>query len=174
MRSPADVAARIRGAFTGSAAGAVSIAAHGLGGAGMPLDQTAIVLLIAACTATGALSGSLRTRHGIAEVMAMLVFGQALGHTALSVSAHGHEHSATALMLVAHLMAVLVGALLIHGAELAVRYVLASMRGVFLALDPVLPVPDELARPILRTTVPRRLPILVSSGIGRRGPPSPR
>ncbi len=140
----------------------------------MPPDHTAIALLIAACTATGALSGSLRTRHGIAEVMVMLVFGQALGHTALSVSEHGHEHSATALMLVAHLVAVLVGALLIHGVELAMRYILASMRGVLLALDPVLPVPDGLIRPVVRTTVPRRLPILVSSGIGRRGPPLPR
>lgn len=140
----------------------------------MPPDQTAVVLLIAACTATGALAGSLRDRRGIADVMAMLVFGQALGHTALSVSGHGHMRSAPALMLVAHLVAVLVGALLIHGAELAVRYVLASMRSVLLALDPVLPVPDGPTRPVVRATVPRRLPILVSSGVGRRGPPRPR
>lgn len=140
----------------------------------MPPDQTALVLLIAACAATGALAGSMRARHGITDIMAMLVFGQALGHTALSISAHEHGSSAPSLMLGAHLVAVLVGALLIHGAESAARYVLVSMRGVLLALDPALPVPDGPGRPLIRTTVPRPLPLLVDSGIGRRGPPLPR
>lgn len=171
MRYPTKTTARLRGAFVGSASGAVSIAAHALGGGTVAPDQATLALLLAACTLVGFLVTAVRSRHGAAEVMAMLGIGQAIGHMALSL---GHHHSGgmTAVMLVAHLIAIPVGALLIHGAEIAAARAASSVRRAVVALEtlPYLSLSPVVAVPAGSAATPRRL--LLSSGIGTRGPPA--
>ncbi|MCP2296757.1 hypothetical protein APR11_003189 [Nocardia amikacinitolerans] len=173
MRKPAEGAARLRGAFVGSASGAVGIAAHALGGGVVSPERPSLALLIGACAAVGVLVGSLRRRAGFVELMGLLAIGQAVGHTALTMSpGHHHGSHATAVMLAAHLAAIPVGALLIRSAEAALAKAASSVRDVVRVLGPA---PAPASAPIIRiapraAACPRRL--LLSSGIGTRGPPA--
>ncbi|RJO70975.1 hypothetical protein D5S18_27780 [Nocardia panacis] len=169
MREPRDATARARGAFVGSASGAVGIAAHALGGGEVALGQSGLALLIAACALVGHLVGSLRNRYGLVEVMVLLAGGQTLGHTALSL-APGHQHGgATGAMLAAHLVAIPVGAVLIRGAELAITRVVSSVRRIVAAL---LPLPATESTGVRAFgSLPALRPILLGSGTGTRGPP---
>ncbi|MFD0366258.1 hypothetical protein ACFQZZ_32895 [Nocardia sp. GCM10030253] len=173
MRTPTEATARLRGAFVGSASGAVSIAAHGLGGGTVSLDQSTLALLLAACALVGTVVTSLRTRHSVVEVMAMLAVGQTIGHTALSVSS-GHHHGMHngAAMLIAHLSAIPVGAVLIHGAERAIRCAASSARRIVDALGHGLLAPCALAVAVPLGPAPTPKRLLLSSGIGTRGPPA--
>lgn len=172
MRTSAEATARLRGAFVGSASGAVSIAAHAIGGGVVSPGQSSIGLLIAACTVVGVVVGARRPRFGVAEVMVLLAIGQAAGHVALTMSP-GHHHSAgtTSVMLAAHLAAIPVGAVLIRGAEIGVgRAVSAANRAVrVLSTRPATPFVFQYAVPVGPLAAPRRL--LFSSGFGLRGPP---
>ncbi|MBF6543134.1 hypothetical protein [Nocardia brasiliensis] len=172
MRNPVASMARVRGAFVGSASGAVSIAAHAVGGGTVSSTQSPIVLLIAACAGFGVLVGVRRNRYGVAEIMVLLAIGQAVGHLALTV-APGHQHSAgmSSVMLGAHLAAIPFGAALIRGAELAVVRAVSAANRAVRVLDAAATPPFELAYaiPLGSLTAPRRL--LRSSGFGRRGPP---
>ncbi|MGV9818724.1 hypothetical protein [Nocardia xishanensis] len=172
MRKPVKGATRLRGAFVGSASGTVSIAAHALGGGVISPEQSSVALLIGACAAVGVLVGSLRTRAGLLQLMGLLAVGQGIGHTALTLSpGHHHGAHATALMLLAHLAAIPMGALLIRGAEAAVGRAASSVRRAVRVLG-ALPVP-ALPTVVLVTArdaaIPRKL--LLGSGIGTRGPP---
>ncbi|GAA5093221.1 hypothetical protein [Nocardia iowensis] len=175
MRTSAEAAARLRGAFVGSASGAVSIAAHALGGGVVSPGQSSIALLVAACAVVGVVVGVRRTRHGVAEVMVMLAIGQAVGHSALTMSP-GHQHSSgmTAAMAVAHLAAIPVGALLIRGAEIAVTRAVSAANGTVRVLSsrPAAPATIAYAVFVGPLSAPRRL--LFSSGFGLRGPPALR
>ncbi|MEV0032509.1 hypothetical protein [Nocardia sp. NPDC050793] len=172
MRKPVEGATRLRGAFVGSASGAVSIAAHALGGGVISPEQSSVALLIGACAAVGVLVGSLRTRAGLLELMGLLAVGQGVGHTALTLSpGHHHGAHATALMLLAHLAAIPVGALLIRGAEAAIRRAASSVRRAARVLGamPVPALPTVALLAARDAAIPRRL--LLASGIGTRGPP---
>ncbi|MBF6170601.1 hypothetical protein IU476_03855 [Nocardia blacklockiae] len=133
----------MRGASVGAAAGVVSIAAHALGGGMVTPGSAAVALLVAACTLIGVLVAA--AGGGLPRLLVLL----AVGHGALSV-APGHCHPAVFSpgMLVAHLVAVPVGAVAVRGAEVALRRVLSR---------------------VWRVVGARRL--LWSSGVGRRGPP---
>ncbi|WP_228000585.1 hypothetical protein [Nocardia australiensis] len=175
MYSPTDAAARWRGAFVGSASGAVSIGAHALGGGAVSPDQSAVVLLIAACALVGVGVAAIRVRHGLVVLMTLLAIGQAVGHTALSL-APGHHHAphAPAAMLAAHLIAIPAGALLIRAAEFALARAASSVRRTARALRAA-PIADPrfaYATPTGVAPTPHRL--LLSSGIGTRGPPRMR
>lgn len=164
----------MRGAFVGSASGAVSVAAHALGGGAVSPGQSTIALLIAVCAAIGVTVGSLRNRRGIADVMVLLAVGQGVGHTALSMSPeHQHGTHLSSVMLVAHLIAIPVGALLIRGAEIAVVRVLSSLTRAVRALRILLAAPDAAIAVAPADEAPARPRPLLSSGIGTRGPPVP-
>ncbi|ATL67949.1 hypothetical protein [Nocardia terpenica] len=169
MRATTDPAARLRGGCVGASSGAVSMAAHAFGGGTVALDSAAAVLLLLSCTVTGVVVTALR--RGMLPVLAMLAVGQAIGHAALSVSPRHCHGGLTAAMLAAHVVAIAVGALLIRGAEIALGRVISSVRRAVVALGAVLvaPVSRVGVVPASRGTVAPRL--LVSSGIGRRGPP---
>ncbi|WP_245673081.1 hypothetical protein [Nocardia lijiangensis] len=172
MRTPAMGAARLRGAFVGSASGAVSVAAHALGGGVVSPEQPSVALLIGACAAVGVLVSSLRLRAGLLELMGLLAFGQAVGHTALTMSpGHHHGSHATTVMLLAHLAAIPVGALLIRGAEAALAKAASSVRRAVRFVGTMgVPAPPQVVLVAPRAVaIPRKL--LLSSGIGTRGPP---
>ncbi|GEM30347.1 hypothetical protein NN3_13540 [Nocardia neocaledoniensis NBRC 108232] len=172
MRSPTDHTARLRGAAVGAASGAVAVLAHGLGGAtGLPSGSSA-TLLLAACALIGVVVSALPRGNTALSTMAVLALGQVVGHTALSLGHAQHQHTFSAAMLLAHLVAIPVGALAIRAAEVGVRRAITSVRRLVRVLgggpslfvrSVVAPVPDE--RAVLRQ-------LLVRPGLGVRGPPS--
>lgn len=130
------------------------------------------MLLFAACAVTGVVVASVRPRYGLASVMGMLAAGQGIGHIALSMSPEHHHHAASPTMPVAHLIAIPFGALIIRAAEVGMRRAITSVRRFIVALG-ITPVPTE--RPERTTSVDERAAVrllLVSPGIGRRGPPA--
>ncbi|GGK91603.1 hypothetical protein [Nocardia jinanensis] len=174
MATPGPTCPRLRGVFAGAAAGVVSIAAHAFGGGALAPGTSTVALLLAGCAITGALATATRPGRGPMPLMALLALGQAIGHTAL-VTAPGHHHGAlsTATMLMAHLLAIPVGALLIHTAERAVRYAVSRLKRTLrragcreISFRRTVIVPAGEHRPA-------RL-LLLSSGPGTRGPPPPR
>lgn len=170
MRSSTDPTAQLRGACVGAASGAVSIGAHALGGGPVSLTSASVVLLVAVCTLTGTVVATMRP--GPARLLPMLAVGQAIGHVALAIAPdHCHGQLLTLPMLAAHGLAVPVGALLIRGAEAALRRVYASVLRIIVALiaTVVAPQSHSPASPAVPSIPLRRL--LISSGIGRRGPP---
>ncbi|MEU0546084.1 hypothetical protein [Nocardia sp. NPDC005978] len=171
MRSPTDHTAPLRGAAVGATSGAVAIFAHALGGGTALPAGSAVALLLAACGLIGVVVAALRPAHVLAATMGMLAVGQAVGHLALSMSPGHHQHGATPLMLAAHLVAIPVGALLIGAAEVGLRRAITSARRFMVALAGVLTPPERVAGAFRadERAVVRRL--LVSPGIGRRGPP---
>lgn len=175
MRSSRSAVASLRGAFVGSACGAVSIAAHALGGGVVAPGSAPITLLLGACALIGTLARALPLRPGLAQVMLLLTAGQAIGHLALTAGP-GHQHGShsAAIMLATHLVAIPAGAVLIQGAELAARRSLSSVRRAVSALCAVLAGPPPWAPSSLVAgsdpLIPPRL--LLTSGRGTRGPPA--
>ncbi len=161
-----------RGALVGSAAGAVSLAAHPLGGGTVHLSQASIVQLIGVCAAVGVVAGSRRGRVGRVELVGLLAAGQGIGHAALTM---GHPHSAhlTPAMLFAHLVAMLCAAVLIRVAEAGLRAAASSVRRALAALVGALRwqyAPVVLAGSGMSIGSGRFL----SGGVGTRGPPPRR
>ncbi|WP_196054694.1 hypothetical protein [Nocardia aurantiaca] len=172
MRSPTtDHPAPLRGAAVGACSGAVAILAHGLGGGPTRLDGSALTLLFAACALIGVVVATLRPRYGLAGIMAMLAAGQSIGHAALSMSPGHHHHAGSPSMLLAHLVAIPVGAFVIRAAEAGLRRAITSVRRFMLALGSVLRPPARRARPRGADDRAEARRLLVSPGIGRRGPP---
>ena len=165
--------ARVRGAAVGSLSGAISIAAHGMAGGGMPPSQSAVVL--AACAGVGAAVTAIGERDRNSMVLlAALTAGQVIGHTTLTV-AGGHPHGLglSASMIVAHLAAIAVSAAAVRGAEHACLRVLAALTRVVLVIFTPAPVENAVwsATPIYRAKL--SLWLLVSAAAGTRGPPRP-
>ncbi|WP_327118142.1 hypothetical protein OHB12_09545 [Nocardia sp. NBC_01730] len=173
MRNPIDVAARLRGAFVGSASGAMSIAAHALGGGAFSPGASSTALLIAACTAVGVLVAARPNRHRPGEVMAMLAIGQTVAHIALTLSA-GHQHDAgtPTVLLGAHLTAVPVGALLIRTAEHAALRAASDLRRTVRILSDGPTAFLRICSPAIGRPRPGPRRLLVCSGFGLRGPPT--
>ncbi|MFG1768421.1 hypothetical protein ACGFIX_02505 [Nocardia salmonicida] len=170
MGSPTDYTARLRGAAVGSASGAVAILAHGLGGAtGVPAGS-ALTLLFAACALIGVVVTALPRGNSAMSTMVVLAVGQCVGHTALSLG-HFQHHPISGAMVLAHLVAIPVGAIAIRAAEVGVRRAITGVRQLILVLAGVaspaerpvrLPAADE--RAVLRQ-------LLLRPDIGLRGPP---
>ncbi|KAA0024785.1 hypothetical protein [Antrihabitans cavernicola] len=167
---------RARGAVVGVAAGLLTIAAHGIGGAGYP-DLSSLTLLLAVCAAIGALAATAPAR-GAVTTLGLLGAGQVAGHYALSemmMTGMGHAHGATSPssvpMLLAHALATALCALLILAADRLYSVITNVLRIVaILFFRPVTTatpqvLPRRAARPLFG--VPLR------GAISRRGPPLP-
>ncbi|MFC9898417.1 hypothetical protein ACFVMC_32400 [Nocardia sp. NPDC127579] len=179
MRHPAAAATRAcarpgRGAFVGAASGAVSIAAHAIGGGVVAPGDASVAMLVGACALIGVVVGVLsRGRSGLGGLALQLIAGQAVGHTALTLGpGHTHGSHAEARMLVAHMVAIPVGALLIRAAETALAAAAAGVRGIVRVLS----TRPTAAQPVrsISTGAPARIArrLLLSSGLGTRGPPA--
>ena len=172
--------AQLRGFCVGALSGAVSIAAHGMGGgdtmAGMASPgASGTVLLIAACAVVGSLAASVRApRHEWLLLAATLSGGQAVGHLMLSMdSMHPSSPNMGLGMLAAHASAVAVSAALIQAAELAYLAAVAVWERVRPPAGAPLPSvgPAFVIVPAVRAATARLL-LLASAG-GTRGPPLP-
>ncbi|WP_245665132.1 hypothetical protein [Nocardia sienata] len=171
MPASGPTPAHLRGAFVGAASGTVSVAAHAAGGGVVTLGFSATALLLAGCALAGALAFSLRPGHGPVPLMALLALGQTAGHSALA-TAPEHQHAAapSAPMLAAHLLAIPVGAILIHTAERALRHAVSRLRKALrehtfrgFSFPHAVAVAESDHRAARRP--------LLSSGPGTRGPP---
>ncbi|MGF7124001.1 hypothetical protein [Rhodococcus sp. AG1013] len=175
MNSRTDAVARTRGMFVGSASGAVSIAAHGLGGGVAVPSEQAVVLLLAGSAVVGAITASARTvGHPLLFLGAVLAAGQGIGHLTLTLASdHGHGLHLTPQMLAAHAAATVVGAMLIRAAERALLGVITSVLRIVVAVLSAPPVPDVRR---WTPTVVRRLDPTIGwitrSAGGTRGPPA--
>ncbi|WP_128643889.1 hypothetical protein [Rhodococcus opacus] len=174
MNSRSDVVARMRGALVGSVSGAVSIAAHGIGGGGMPPSESAVVLLIAVCAAVGAMVSAIRvSSHRTAFVVAVLAAGQVAGHASLAVATHqSHGLQLSASMIAAHVVATIVAAGLIRSAERACLIALAALSRIVLIVLAPRPVDTGTwtATPVYRAKL--ALWLLVNATAGTRAPPA--
>lgn len=174
MTSRPDGRARVRGAFVGAASGALSVAAHGVGGGAMMPSEAALILLLAISAAVGGAVAALGERGGWASTPATLVVGQLLGHTILTIAAeHDHGSFLTPTMASAHAFATVLCALLIRAAVRGHGHALSILRRILPALNLSIPVQEfpRAGAPEYRPDVVLRL--LVCSGVGTRGPPRP-
>ncbi|WP_332112623.1 hypothetical protein [Rhodococcus maanshanensis] len=172
MGSQGMTIARMRGAFVGSTSGAVSVAAHALGGGTAPAESS-VVLLMLGCAAVGAVIASVRVdRHQLLFVGAALTLGQAIGHIALAMGAvHVHGPQLGPQMVAAHAAAVAVTAVLIRAGERGCVSVLSALSRRVPAPFTEVPVlvPVAVCAPVDSPPLARWL--LVGSGTGTRGPP---
>ncbi|WP_330249850.1 hypothetical protein OG874_26540 [Nocardia sp. NBC_00565] len=166
--------ARVRGAGAGSISGAISVAAHGWASGGMPPSGTTLVLLAAACAVVGALvAGLAPLRETSVGLIAVLIAGQLLGHLTMGWSSGQMHHGDAQLgpgMLTAHLVAAMLAAVVIRGAEAAYRIGCA-------VLSRVLPMryhPPAIAGPVPPFLTHRDrvvLRIFAAESLRTRGPP---
>ncbi|MFE3320474.1 hypothetical protein [Nocardia sp. NPDC059195] len=171
MGSPTDHTARLRGAAVGSASGAVAVLAHGLGGATAVPAGSALTLLFAACALIGVVVTALPRGNSAVSTMVVLAIGQGVGHTALALGHTQHHHTASAAMLLAHLVAIPTGAIAIRAAEVGVRRAITSVRRLAVVLAGV---PCQAARPVRLPRADERAvlrQLLLRPGISLRGPP---
>ncbi len=177
---------RIRGTLTGAAVAVLAVAAHGAAGGGYP-GSTSSMLLVLAAAVIGTLTGVRRTAgtRARAWLFVMLVGGQLAGHVALT-AAVGHDHGAAtrenspaadffggeiplpaSWMLLAHVLAALLCAVLIAAAERLYRAVSQAVRS-----STSVPCPPPVARAARwpgATT--RTYRFLRPGAIGARAPP---
>ncbi|RVW11309.1 hypothetical protein EGT67_02450 [Prescottella agglutinans] len=175
MNSRADAVAHMRGMFVGSLSGAISIAAHGLGGGTAVPSEESIVLLVAASAVVGAAVASVRSRcNPLVLLAAVLAAGQGIGHFTLTLASdHGHGLNLPPQMIAAHAAATAVGAVLVRAAEAALLGVIASVVRVVVAVLSTPPVPDvrRWTPTVVRRVDPTSSRIARAAG-GTRGPPT--
>ncbi|GLZ32641.1 hypothetical protein Lesp02_48290 [Lentzea sp. NBRC 105346] len=147
--------------------GAITIAAHGLGGGDLSefIQVVPLVVLIA-----GAAASLADRRSGKLSVIAALGVSQFAQHLLLSWADHAHGASISGQMFGAHVVAaILIGILLFHAESALFALVAAVYR---LLPSPVTPLPSVAP---LRVSVPAVLvpthSMLVRRVHGRRGPP---
>ena len=157
----------LRGALLAVTSGALTIAAHGLGGGSLSefVEVVPLVVLIA-----GAAASLADRRSGRLSVIAALGVSQLAQHLLLTWVDHAHEPTLTLGMVGAHAIAAgLIGILLFH-AETALFALVAAVSR--LVLKPLVPLPAVAP---LRTPVPAVLvpshSVLLRRVHGRRGPP---
>ena len=171
--SDTDAFAPLRGASVGTLSALVTTTAHTFGGGMFPSDA-AVVLLVLVCAAVGYATSAMPTAMAPrAQLLAVLATAQAIGHLLLTaVDGHHHGSMLTQQMLVAHAVAVLVGALAIRGAEHGIRRAVTSLRRALPLLMALVVDENRIAPPLPVYRIPGSSRLLDLSGRGNRGPPA--
>lgn len=169
-RRPAPTAA-LRGGAVGATVASLAVAAHGLGGGGLP-HATALTLLLAVASGAGAVvAGVPALTRSRWTLLAALTAGQGAAHLALTVAADTHVHRTvpTLGMLAAHAAATVVCAALILTAERLYGPITRVLRIVLappaIGVEPARVLPPRPPR----HRAPRRT--VLATGLSRRGPP---
>ena len=168
--SPARPAATatLRGSAVGALVAALAVAAHGIGGGGLP-ESAALTLLFVTCSGVGAVTAQLPARvHGPLALAGVLGVGQVAGHFALTLTSHVHSAVPAVPMLAAHAAATVICALLIANAERLYGPLVHVWRVVLRGAPRRISV-------VTTTHVPARpanpVDALLRASISRRGPP---
>ncbi len=152
----------------GALAGALAVAAHGVGGGGVP-DSAALTLLLVTCGGVGAMTTHLPARfHGSLALVASLGLGQLAAHAALTLTAHPNSAGPDVPMLAAHAVATMVCALLIASAE-RLYGPLVHVWCLVLRGEPQ-PI-STAAQPHISSHHTNPVDALLRASISRRGPP---
>lgn len=166
-----DPAAALRGVSVGVLTAVLAVAAHGTAGGGWPGGAGSVQLALLAVT-LGAVASTVRATTGVLVLSGLLGVGQLLAHVLLAIDGHAHgSHplQPSALMLVAHLVAVTVGALLITGGT---RLCTALSRAVRAMARPAPPRSGPATRAVLHSAdQPLHSARLLASSMSHRGPP---
>jgi hypothetical protein len=155
-----------RGGAVGALTATLAVAAHGVGGGGVP-TSSALSLLLAVAIGAGVLAAGVGTaRTGPLPILLWLVGGQVVAHEALAAVAE-HAHPLDASMLAAHAVAVGVGAVLVASSERLFAAITSVLRAPRLTFSP-----PRRPRPVTATApLDRPVPVPVLSAVSRRGPP---
>lgn len=167
------LARRVRCGFVGATTVAGAVAAHGSAGGDLPSGST-LMLLVGVATVLGAVVTAVPVlRRGWSPLVPVLALGQGAAHLALGGAGHHAEGPAgpSPQMLLAHLAALAVCAVLIDAADRVGPRTEAALRAVLVALV----VPAPVAGPV-RVWLPVRdvHPVVTAACRAvdaRRGPP---
>jgi hypothetical protein len=148
----------------------LAVAAHGVASGHTP-DTTGLLLLMLLGVAAGAMSRHLSTATGF---LALLTGTQVAAHVALSATAApmtmSHQ-SSTSTMLITHLIAIPLCALLISGAGRLYEVITSVLRALRVLISA--PVTDRNSSGAQHTPAPEPLITLIAlGGTGVRGPPA--
>lgn len=165
-----DPAAALRGSAAGLLTAALTVAAHGVASGAPPTGSIIVALTVLAAT-IGALATTLTRAADARVLLGLLAAGQLLGHLTLSTTGHSHAPAGTspAPMLAAHVIAVVVGAVLIAASGRLCAAVSRVLRvAVRMTPGPVL-VGGTVA--LRGADHPLRSMLLLAASVSHRGPP---
>lgn len=175
MPDRAHPASLFRGFAVAGFTAPLAVVAHGAVSDSAPTGG-ALTLLVLLAAGLGAMASSWHHSGRRWPLLGMLAGGQVGGHFLLSAGGHHHvPQSASAwlpapVMLAAHLAAVVLGAILVAGAERLCAALSIALRGG----EPT-PHIDVTARPLLSRKPadhPLRRTLLMTASISHRGPPA--
>lgn len=161
---------RARGVATGLLTGTLAVAAHGVAGGALPAGAATALLVVLAAT-VGAFAALSTSAAKPVVLVGLLGAGQLVGHLLLSVAGHHHAAStvpSASTMLVAHVLAVVLGASLIVAGERLWCALSRAVRAVGLVVWPVVGTRVVAVR---RVDQPLRSALLLAASVSHRGPP---
>ena len=170
---PSSAAARLRGLAAGLLTATLAVAAHGIADGAAPTGASVVFLAVLAAT-IGAVTANFGRTSDVRVLLGLLAAGQLVGHLMLSVAGHSHggPTSPAPAMLVAHALAVAVGATLIAAVDRLCRTVSRAVQGALRAV-----VPPIAGRPVVVTAgadQPLVSRLLLAASVSHRGPPVSR
>jgi hypothetical protein len=168
--TPPSTAAILRGTAAGALTAALAVAAHGFADGATPSGAAVPLLAVLAAT-VGALAATTARAAETGVLLGLLALGQLVGHVMLTAVGHGHTSTAPPViaMLVAHVLAVAVGAALIAAGDRLCR---AVSRAVEVTARPVAaPISAAPALATAGADQPLRSALLLAASVSHRGPP---
>ncbi len=165
---PASPAALLRGGAAGALTAALTVAAHAVAGGAVPPGAAAVLLALLSA-GVGAVAGSAE-RIDPRALIGLLGAGQLVGHLTLAAAGHSHADSLHPAMLAAHLLALVVGALLIAAAERLCGALAIVARTCTRPQPSPAVAPQRRALP--RAYQPLQSRLLIAVSISHRGPPA--
>lgn len=149
---------------------ALAVAAHGIAGSGAPTGTAAVLLAVLAAT-VGALTTTIARTADVRVLLGLLAASQLVGHLMLSVAGHSHGGSTSAApaMLVAHALAMVIGAILIAAGDRLCRAVSRAVEVSGRAVVP--PIPSRPTAGAAGADQPLRSALLLAASVSHRGPP---
>lgn len=168
-----DGSAPLRGTAAGLLTAALAVAAHGTAGGAVPAGAVAAHLAVLAAT-VGALTAGLRAAGSPWVLLGLLSAGQVLAHLLFSAAGHVHgphpaEPTAVSAMVLAHSVAVVLGAVLIAAVNRLGNALSRAVRAARqISVGPVAPLGPTA--PVRSADQPLRALVLAAS-VARRGPP---
>ncbi|MBC6449261.1 hypothetical protein [Actinokineospora xionganensis] len=158
-----------RGALLATTSTALTIAAHGMAGGGVP--ETAVTVVIAALIAWAGTAVASRARS-LSAMVALLGTSQLTLHVLFAYVSHGHDAVAlTPTMLATHVVAIGATAVLLTQADAALDLVAAAITGLVRALVWTPSPPALVVHKFQVSTVGHLLEVVFRQVCARRGPP---
>ena len=161
----------LRGLSACAFTGALAVAAHASAGGGWPVGGAGV--LLAATAVVVGLSALSERAAAMPVLAALLAGGQLSGHLALAAAGHSHGQATplpTEQMLVMHVVAVLVGAVLVSACERLCQ-LLSQVARRCVHISRV-PVSIRTALPVAGDGQPLQHVLLLAASISHRGPPA--